>query len=264
MSDVEGPEVDVLLPVRSPAPWLQDTLAGLRAQTLESFRLVAVVHGPGDGIEAVIAAAFPDAVILAADAAWRLPQVLNAGLGACTAEFVARVDADDVPTPRRLERQADFLRGHPDVVLVASPVSVIDENGDHMGRTVGPLDTNDLMKGLRWKCVVQHPSVMFRREAVAALGGYDPGALHVEDYELWLRLAARSPIDTLDVALTDYRVHPAQVTRTKVIGRPARRLVGHARLALAEQRGESVTMARLRQAVWASRQALRELGRRSH
>lgn len=264
MSDVDGPEVDVLLPVRSPAPWLQDTLDGLRAQTLENFRLVAVVHGAGNGIEALVEGAFPDAVIVTADSAWPLPQVLNAGLDACTAEFVARVDADDVPTPRRLERQADFLREHPDVVLVASPVSVIDENGDHIGRIVGHPDAADLMRGLRWKCVIQHPSVMFRREAVDSLGGYDARALHVEDYELWLRLATTARIDTLDEALTDYRVHPAQVTKTKVIGRPARRLVGRARLALAAKRGESTTMARMRQAVWSSRQVLRELGRRSH
>jgi hypothetical protein len=105
---------------------------------------------------------------------------------------------------------------------------------------------------------------MFRRHSVTDLGGYDARALHVEDYELWLRLASVDNIDTVDSPLTDYRIHSGQVTRTKVIGRRARSLVAASRVRLARHRRESVAMANLRQLVWASRQVVREWGSRSH
>lgn len=256
--------VSVLIPVRSPAPWLDDTLAGLLSQTISDWELVVVVHGDDAGLEAQVHSRVATGRVLAAPVEWTLPQVLNHGLAACTGEVVARLDADDIPEPARLARQVEYLRDHPDVVLVCTPVALVDESGAALGREVGPTDEAQLIRGMRWKCVIQHPSVMFRRQAVLELGGYDPRARHVEDYELWLRLAGRGRLGLLAEPLTRYRVHPAQVTRTTVIGRPARELVGSARRAWARQRGESVLMARVRQAVWAGRQVLREVGTRTH
>lgn len=264
MSDSAIPSVDILLPVRSPAPWLTETLLGLQGQTMSNWRLVTVVHGGDEALIRSIAEVLPDSRIVTAGSDLNLPDVLNAGLALCTAPLVARIDADDVPRSDRLEMQTAFLNAHPDVALVASPVALIDEAGVRTGRIVGPSRADELMRGLRWKCVIQHPSVMFRREVVAQIGGYATGARHVEDYELWLRLAAVAKVDTINTPLTDYRVHAGQVTRTKAIAPPARALVAHARLALARQRRESVAMARMRHLVWASRQVMREWGSRSH
>ena len=264
MADIAHGTVDVLLPIRSPAPWLEATLAGLIRQSLPSWRLVAVCHGDSPAVEQNIRRLVPNALLLTAPEEGGLPDLLNLGLASCTASFVARIDSDDIPCLDRFERQVEFLSSHPDVALVASPVMLIDESGAALGRLSGPSTSAELIRGLRWKCVIQHPSVMFRRSAIVELGGYDPLARHVEDYELWLRLAAVAGVETLAEPLTEYRVHPGQVTRTKVIGKPARALVGQARVALARSRGESVGMARLRQFVWASRQVLREMGSRTH
>ena len=264
MADIAHGTVDVLLPIRSPAPWLEATLAGLIRQSLPSWRLVAVCHGDSPAVEQNIRRLVPNALLLTAPEEGGLPDLLNLGLASCTASFVARIDSDDIPCLDRFERQVEFLSSHPDVALVASPVMLIDESGAALGRLSGPSTSAELIRGLRWKCVIQHPSVMFRRTSIVELGGYDPLARHVEDYELWLRLAAVAGVETLAEPLTEYRVHAGQVTRTKVIGKPARALVGQARVALARSRGESIGMARLRQFVWASRQVLREMGSRTH
>lgn len=264
MSDDPVAAVDVLLPIRSPAPWLAETLAGLQRQTMGDWRLVVVVHGTDEALADVLTEAVPGCRILFVGSDLGLPEVLNTGLAACTAPLVARIDADDVPRPDRFATQVAYLADHPDVALVASPVAIMDESGRLTGRRAGPSGERELMKGLRWKCVIQHPSVMFRREIVERLGGYAPGARHVEDYELWLRLAAVAGLGTTSEPLTDYRLHDGQVTQTKVIGRPARVLVAEARRALAQRRHESAFMSRLRHSVWASRQVVREAGSRSH
>ena len=112
MSDGSVPKVDVLLPVRSPAPWLEATLAGLMRQTMSSWRLVAVCHGESPAVAETIRSLVPDALILTAPEEGGLPDVLNLGLASCTAEFVARIDSDDIPAPDRFERQVQFLASH--------------------------------------------------------------------------------------------------------------------------------------------------------
>ena len=251
--------VDVLLPVRLPAPWLDDCLAGLRDQTTQNWHLVCVVHGePGDVAERVYSVD-PTAAILMMPSEKSLVDVLNAGLDHCSAPYIARLDADDIPEPERIEMQARWLDERTDVGLVCSPVIWIGEGGEV--RKTDPLDGRPLINGLRWKNVIAHPSVMFRRQAVIDLGGYNHHATHAEDYELWLRIAAAWRIARIPHLLLRYRVHGDQVSRTNVIPPASRRAVAQARLRLAQSRHESKAAAHIRQAVWALSQVIRDLVR---
>lgn len=261
MSTSDERVVDVLLPVRAPSPWLGEALDGLTAQVDCAWRLVAVVHGDPTELLPVILGRVPDALIVPMPPQARLQDLLNAGLAACTADYVARQDHDDIPEPTRLAAQRAFLDAHPTVLAVGCPATVIDERGDVVGPRPMPTGAQ-VIDGLRWKSVLVHPSVMLRRAAVIEAGGYDARATHAEDYELWLRLAARGDLDNLAEPLLRYRVHSQQVSRAKAIPRSTRVVVAASRRALARARGESVLMARLRQAVWSTTQIARGIRRR--
>ena len=258
------PEVDVLLPVKSPAPWLEATLRGLLDQRSSEWRLVAVVHGAAENEIELIRKYVPNAHIVVAQVDLTLVEVLNFGLSECKAEFVARMDSDDIALPGRFECQIDFLKNHPDKALVASPIVIVDEHGVVQRRSYGPKTSSSLNSKMRWKNVIAHPSVMMRRKVVLDLGGYSATAKHVEDYCLWLEMGALYELATLEIPLTKYRIHANQVTQTKVIGRLARERVLKARVNFARGRDESVLMARFRHMIWSSRQVLRELGKRTH
>lgn len=110
------------------------------------------------------------------------------GLGACTQEFVARMDADDVALPERLRVQFEYLRDHPELDLLASWHTEIDADGqDALRIKKTPSDHAAISRTLRWRCVISHPTVMFRRASVEAVGGYRPLRLN-EDWDLYLRL----------------------------------------------------------------------------
>lgn len=252
--------VDVLLPTRAPAPWLAETLDGLSAQVGCNWRLIAVVHGDASELTPLIVARFPDAVIVPMPPDARLQDLLNAGLEASTAPYIARQDHDDIPEPTRLAAQVAFLEGHPSVVAVGCAATVIDERGDTVGIRRPPTGSQ-VLRRLRWKSALIHPSVMFRRASVNEVGGYDPRATHAEDYELWLRLAARGDLDNLAEPLLRYRVHSEQVSRAKAIPQSTRVVIARSRRALARSRRESLLMARVRQAVWAAPQILRSIRR---
>jgi hypothetical protein len=254
--------VDVLLPVRSPAPFLPEALEGLKIQTMPSWRLVAVIHGDASQVAPVIAQAVPTALVLNADAKATLVDVLNLGLSHCTAPLVARLDADDIPEPNRFHAQEDFLDAHPQVALVGSLYRRIDETGALIDTEAFTYFTGSVVNTLLWRNIIAHPTVMARRHVLVSLGGYRPDATHAEDYDLWMRVASQWDVDVLPEALLRYRIHPDQVTQTKAIPHHARRAIGRARRTLARSRGKSVLSAQLRQVVWAAPQWIRAVQRR--
>ena len=261
MSDVLSARIEVLLPVRAPAPWLTETLDGLRAQSASNWSLTVLVHGDPDGIPQVVTDAIPDANVVLLSSSLSFVDVLNTGLRSGTAPYVARIDADDVPESHRLDTQRKYLEEHAGCVLVCSRITRIDAMGGPAGIYPADSTASNVMRLLRWKNVIPHPTVMARRTDLLEVGGYDVSATHAEDYELWLRLAARGEIAMLPDPLIQYRVHEGQVTRTKTIPPLARRAVGQARINLARSRNESILAARLRQAIWSARQGTRAITR---
>ena len=117
---------------------------------------------------------------------------LNDGLRrvAADADYVARLDADDVVVPGRVRRQADFLRAHPDVAFVGAGALAFSDDDDDVRppRYVGhPTCPHLVAWHLNVSCVVAHPTVLCRADALRTLRGYDVAAGVAEDYDLWLR-----------------------------------------------------------------------------
>jgi glycosyltransferase involved in cell wall biosynthesis len=239
--------VDVLLPVRYPAPWLDAALAGLANQDFSDWRLVVVIHGEDQGISRQVRDSGLTADIYSVAENVAFAEALNLGLAHCTAPFVARLDSDDVPLASRLRLQRECLEENPASVLVVSPAVVMDRDGSyHSVRTV-PVTSTEVIRSLAWKNCIIHPAVMFRREPVVEAGGYSKLAQHTEDYDLWLRLLA-----THDVC-----VCPSPVTSTKVIRKQARARILKSRLAFARARGIPQPIAWGQHALWSFRQVLR-------
>ncbi len=253
--------VDVLLPVRYPAPWLNETLQGLTEQDSSDWNLIVVLHGDDVGLSETVRASGIPARVLRADAQLSLAEVLNAGLRICTAPYVARLDADDIPLPNRLRQQQSRLEENPDSALAVSPAFVIDDLGTVQGIRTVPSTPDDVIHSLAWKNCIIHPATMFRRESVIGIGGYSSTALHVEDYELWLRLLTSYNVCIAPDAAIKYRLHFGQVTSKNVIENQARASIKKARLNFARARGIPTPLARLQQAIWSSRQVARQVVR---
>jgi hypothetical protein len=156
----------------------------------------------------------------------RLPGVLVTGTPLGLAESLARmvtladtplcarIDADDINTPDRLERQVAFLDSHPYVAAVGGQMLLIDENGEDLGPVAKlPLSDADIVGDMLDGPGMAHPTVLFRRDAVLGAGNYrDVGPVNVEDYDLWLRLAVRHRLANLDTPVLRYRIHDRSST----------------------------------------------------
>jgi glycosyltransferase involved in cell wall biosynthesis len=210
------PTVSVLLPVFNAERFLPAALASILAQTFTDWELIAVDDGSTDSSPRILQeyAARDSRLRVLRPGKIGFARSLNQAIAAARGCFIARMDADDLSMPRRLAIQVDYLDRHPDCVLVGSQVTVIDDVGDPIGPFKGlPLEHDQidsaLMK-LAWPLV--HPSVMMRREAILAAGGYAEGLFPVEDHDLFLKMCEIGRVANLPDTLLCYRRHDTAST----------------------------------------------------
>lgn len=119
-----------------------------------------------------------------------LGNALRIGLNHTQFEIVARMDTDDVCVVDRFEKQLRFLEKNPDVAVVGGQVKeFVDVIDNVVAIKCVPTTDEEIKHYMRFRCPFNHPSVMFRKEAVKSVGGYEE--LHfLEDYYLWCRMYA--------------------------------------------------------------------------
>jgi glycosyltransferase involved in cell wall biosynthesis len=189
------PAISIVLPFRDAAATLPDCLDSIQRQTLADFELLAIDDGSADGSAAIVGerADGDRRVRLLAQERAGLVAALNLGVAAARAPLIARMDADDLMHPERLEAQRAYLDQRPDVALVAAQVELFPEERIRAGYREYArwqnqvLSAEDVANNIYVESPFAHPSVMLRRAAFEQVGGYADGPFP-EDYELWLRM----------------------------------------------------------------------------
>ncbi len=216
------PRVSVLLPFRNAAVTLEECLESILSQTLADFELLAVDDGSeDDSVQRIMAVGGRDARLRLLRPGRRgLVRILNLGLKQAQSPLVARMDADDRMHPRRLDRQAAYMDGHPEVTALGSRVRAFPPEAVGRGflaylawqdRCLTP---DDLAQEIYREAPLVNPSAMLRRTTVLKLGGYRDG-LFPEDYELWLRMVQHDCVlAKLDEVLLDWRFSGGSYSRT--------------------------------------------------
>jgi glycosyltransferase involved in cell wall biosynthesis len=216
------PKISVLIPCYNAAATLEPTLESIAAQTLRDFEVIAVDDGSDDETAVILehwAQRDPRFCCVALPHAGIIP-ALNAGLAECDAEYVARMDADDLMHPTRLELQAAYLDEHPKTTLVSSLVSGFPSGELREGFRIyiewlNTLTSHaEICREMFVESPLCHPTVTFRKEAVRELGGYQERGW-AEDYDLWLRMyLAGMEFAKVPETLVEWREHPERLTRT--------------------------------------------------
>jgi succinoglycan biosynthesis protein ExoA len=204
----EDAVVSIVVPARQAAATLPEAVAAALGQDPPPDEVVVAVGPSGDGTEAVAAAlarAHPDRVRVVASDSGRTPDALNSAIGAARGQVVARVDAHAVLPPGYLAAAVEALRrtGAGNVGGMQVPTAE-----DGFARCVAAAMRSPLGSGgASYRSGVEAGAVdtvylgVFRREALDAVGGYDPRFLRNQDAELNLRLRAAGYTVWLEPAL---------------------------------------------------------------
>jgi glycosyltransferase involved in cell wall biosynthesis len=220
-SKTESPAVSVLLPVRDAAEYLASAIASLEAQTLADFEVLAVDDGSRDGSLGVLEAwAERDPrVRVVSQGRHGLVAALEHGRSLARAPFLARMDADDVCEPGRLERQLELMRRRPEITGCGCGVSYFPRGAVRGGALRyqswlnALVEPDEIERDLFVECPLAHPTFFLRAAAVARVGGYrDLG--WPEDYDLLLRLwEAGGRFAKVPDVLLRWREGPSRLSR---------------------------------------------------
>lgn len=216
------PLISILLPFYQASTSLGPAIDSIRRQSLEAWELL-LINNNADAATAQVAEAYGNRdsrIRILQEKRQGIAWALNTGLNHARAPFIARMDADDLAHPERLQKQYHFLRRHPEVGVVSCRCHFSSKLPKAAGYAHFVAWQNNLLspeehyRNRFRESPVAHPSVMFRSALVSRWGGYSTEALP-EDYELWLRwMQAGVRFAKVNEPLLTWQDHPQRLSRT--------------------------------------------------
>ena len=215
------PEVSIVLPFRNAADTLEECLDSIQQQSLTAFELIALDDGSSDRSAEILSkrSRADSRVILVPPEQHGIVAALNTGLGRARSVFVARMDADDIMGPRRLQLQSDFLQKNREVAVLGCRVELFPIESIRAGYREyvrwqnACIEPDEIADNIYVESPFAHPSVMMRRSVVERMGGYAEGDFP-EDYDLWLRMNQQGiRMAKLPDVLLSWRERPDRVSR---------------------------------------------------
>lgn len=146
-----------------------------------------------------------------------LSAALNIGIKKCRNEIIFRMDTDDVCYPKRFERVLEEYERYPDLEIVGSYATMIDEEGNEIKSMSVPTTQEEIYKKV-WTCPFIHPTVSFRKSSLLRVGSYNPNSgPRQDDFELWFRCVENGlKCKNIDEPLLYYRFFKDSVSRNTV------------------------------------------------
>ncbi|MFQ5873530.1 MAG: glycosyltransferase [Dehalococcoidia bacterium] len=209
-----SPRVSVLMAVHNGETYLRRAVDSILAQTFADFEFIIVNDGSTDSTAAVLEEYQEQdhRIRVYGQKNRGLLTSLQQGCDLARGEYVARMDADDIAFPERLERQVCFLEQNPGVALVGGAVVVVDETGGPFHTTRYPVQDRQIKEAIYRYNPFAHPAIIVRKQALLAVGGYRKPFVRAQDYDLWLRLSERFELANLPEPVLYYRAHSDQVS----------------------------------------------------
>jgi glycosyltransferase involved in cell wall biosynthesis len=202
----EDRSVTIVITTYNHARYLADAIDSVLAQTVEPTAIIVVDDGSKDDPGAVVAR-YPGVQFLRQEN--QGPSgARNTGLAACSTRYVAFLDADDTLRPRMIELNLGQYERTPDAGFVYGAYELVDETGALIWASgVHQPEPDAYRSFLVTNLVGMLGTVLFRRDALVAIGGFDAALRASEDYDVFLRLCRDHPVAAIDEPLANYRRH---------------------------------------------------------
>lgn len=210
------PEVSIIIPTFNRAHYIGDAIKSVLSQTYSSWELLIVDNGSTDNTAVIV----KDYV--RADARVRylredckgVSRARNTALAEAKGEYIAFLDDDDLFLPEKLKIQTDFLKAHPEVDFVYGQIEIINAKGELLW--IDPKKPVLTFADLFEESGIRIQSVMCRKSCFDSIGGFDETLTMGEDYDLWLRAAAKYRFEYLAVPFVKMRFHDTNTCNVPV------------------------------------------------
>jgi hypothetical protein len=218
--------------------FLAEAIESILNQTFRDFEFIIVNDGSRDRTASILEryGKSDSRVRIYAQENKGLIASLNRGCGLALGKYLARMDADDVSMPDRLDRQVRFLDHHEEVGLLGGAVEIIDDQGEWLFLVRPPLRDQTIRTALRsFSFPIFHSAVLMRKQTFDEAGGYRAQFLHAEDYDLCLRIVEHWKMANLPDVVLRKRTHSDGVSVRNLRQQSLSALAAHALSSLRER-----------------------------
>ena len=185
------PLISVVIPVYNNETTIQETIESVLSQSFSDLELIVINDGSQDSTLKIVSSILDPRLKVFSYPNAGLAATRNRGVSHASGEYISFIDADDLWTPDKLEAQFKALQANPQAAVAYSWTDWIDESGQFL-RPGGHISVKgDVFATLLVRDFVESGSnPLIRAEALAEVGGFDESLPAVEDWDMWLRLAA--------------------------------------------------------------------------
>ena len=215
--------VSIIMPAYNSEKYISSAIESVLNQTYTNFELIVVNDGSTDNTIDILKK-YSDRIICISQRNKGAAFARNNGILAARGEYISFLDSDDIWPNDTLKLQYEYLRTHPDVGLVYGEMELFDQTGTldknwaitrGRGRPEGYIFQNLILD-----CLFGLSTVMVRRNVLNNVGLFEESLPLGEDYELWLRIAAKHKVGHIPDILMRYRQHPSSLTSINISIKP--------------------------------------------
>lgn len=205
-----NPQISVIMPAYNAQKYISKAIESILNQTFKKFELIIINDFSTDKTLSIIKAfSKKDSRIKIVNNDRRLDIAtsLNKGISMASSNIIARMDADDISFPNRLEIQYKLINSSRNIAAVGSNIVIIDAKGREIATRRYPQHSKELKNCLFRYSPFAHPVVMFKKDKFEEVGKYDPKYSPTEDLNLWFRLGNKYEFKSVPKLLLKYRVY---------------------------------------------------------
>ena len=201
------PKVTVLMSVFNGSTHLAPAVESILNQSFTDFEFLIIDDGSTEPVCDRIRDFCDDRIRLVRQENKGLTISLNRGLALAEAEYVARMDADDLSQPERLKSEFEIISSSSNLDLVGTFFSIIDEHGNMLKRKELIIDPIYRLWRLLFHNNYGHGTIMFRKSPIVGAGMYDTRLRFAQDYDLWSRISRKDNTFVIPEFLYQYRMN---------------------------------------------------------
>ncbi|MDQ8205632.1 glycosyltransferase [Pelagicoccus sp. SDUM812003] len=209
------PAISIVMSVYNSEKYLAESIESILHQTFTDFEFIIIDDGSADRSRSIIESylAKDKRITLISRENKGLPYSLNEGIALAEGRYIARMDADDISLPNRIEKQIAFMDSHKEIGVCGTLAYLFQDNPTKRQVLRHPEDHDSLRVRLLFSVCFIHPTVIIRKKLLDELDYiYNVDFNNSQDYELWSRLADKTRFFNIQQPLIYYRVSPTSIT----------------------------------------------------
>ncbi len=212
-----NPLVSIVIPVHNGEKYIQESIDSCLNQTYKNIEILVVDDKSEDKTLEILKGYGDKITVIPIEKQDGLGNVINVGIRKSKGKYIARMDADDIMYPTRIEKQVEYLESNSKCVAIGGQIDIIDENSNITNHRDYAIDDRDIKKNRFLFQPFAHPAVTLRKSTVEDIGLYPENMWKVEDVKFFLILSTKGEYHNLEDTVLKYRMTYKTESQSKML-----------------------------------------------